>query len=196
MDDYKTNFLFGFDDGSMLELNTIFRLHYRPLCYYAYKIINNEAEAEDIVSETFLKISKSHSSYKTLSDLRIVLYRITRNGCIDFLRKKKVWEKAFREIPSHSDLQNPGGDRELVYAQVLQLIYAEIEQLPEQCRKVFKGIYIDGKDTTVLAEELRLSKQTVLNHKSRAIQLLRLALYKEGLPDYLLLFLFSIIHCS
>lgn len=73
------------------------------------------------------------------------------------------------------------GQDEMIASKVLQVIYTEVENLPAQCKQAFKSIFIEGKNTATIAAEMGISTQTVLNQKSKALQLLRLRLYKEGL---------------
>ncbi|PIG96933.1 hypothetical protein CS542_07950 [Pedobacter sp. IW39] len=57
----------------------------------------------------------------------------------------------------------------------------EIEQLPEQCRKVFSMIYFEGK-TEEIAYIMDISVKTVRNHKSRAIELLHISKRRFLMP--------------
>jgi DNA-directed RNA polymerase specialized sigma24 family protein len=68
----------------------------------------------------------------------------------------------------------------MIISNVLQLIYSEVENLPVQCRTVFKSIFIEGKTTAAVATEMGTSTQTVLNQKAKALQMIRLKLYKAG----------------
>ncbi len=191
MSNQMTNWSVQFKNGEELDYQQVFQLYYRPLCYFAQKILKDQTEAEDIVTESFIKLLTTTFNGIHPGELRSFLFAITRNSCIDFLRKqKRILESTKQPAVNHegdgSILEN-----EMLFAQVLQMIYAEIENLPEQSRHVFKGIYFEGKGTDILAAELSISRQTVLNHKSRAVHLLKTAILKKGIPElvfFLLLF--------
>ena len=53
----------------------------------AWRMVNNTAEAQDIVQESFLKLFKS-ARYEGRSSLSTFFYAIVSNACLDFLRKK------------------------------------------------------------------------------------------------------------
>ena len=68
---------------------------------------------------------------------------------------------------------------EIIREEVLHEVYAAIEALPFQCRRVFKMCYVDGLSNPEIAERSNLSVHTVKNYKVRAIGLLRLK-FLEG----------------
>jgi RNA polymerase sigma-70 factor (family 1) len=170
----------GFRKGENPAVKHLFELHYRPLCYFAEQLLQDQAEAEDVVVEVFLKLVRKKEDFDNLGDIRAFLYQATRNACFDVLRKQKRQLKRSDDYRYLAATDEEWVADELLTAQLLEVIRAQIEELPDQCRKVFSSIFIDGKTTSVIAEEMGLSTQTVLNQKARALQLLRLALYREG----------------
>lgn len=56
---------------------------------FAFRYLCDPHEAEDISQEVFLRLYRSAESYCSSASLRAYLFRITRNLCIDYLRKKK-----------------------------------------------------------------------------------------------------------
>lgn len=177
----EIDFLEGFRDGNEIAIRKLYTLHYRPLCYFNQKLINYSQEAEDISTETFLKLLQKKNDFESLSEIKSFLFTASKNACLDFLRKEKRQNKSHQEISLVSPLEELFVDQEMISAKVLQSIYAEIENLPNQCRNVFKSIYIEGKSTAEIAEEMGISTQTVLNQKTKALRKIRLALSQENL---------------
>jgi len=171
----------GFRNGEEVSVRHLYHLHYRALCYFAEQLVSDKQEAEDIAVESFIKLLQKKTDFNNLSDIKSFLYTTTRNACFDLLRKNKVKDKSNRELEYLAQPDDQFGEAEMITAKVLQTIYAEMENLPSQCRKVFTSIFIEGKTTAAIAEEMGISSQTVLNQKSKALQTLRFALYKEGL---------------
>jgi RNA polymerase sigma-70 factor (ECF subfamily) len=64
-------------------------------------------------------------------------------------------------------------ETERVKANLLHDMYKEIEKLPKQRRKILRLYFFEQKSTTEIAEQMDLSPQTVLNHKTKAINSLR-----------------------
>jgi RNA polymerase sigma-70 factor (family 1) len=170
----------GFHNGNEISIRQLYDLHYRPLCYFADKLINDKQEAEDIAVDTFLKLLRKKADFNSLSDIKSFLFTAARNACFDFLRKNKTKNRSFQELSYLSTPQEQFGEEEMIISSVLQVIYSEVENLPNQCRAVFKSIFIEGKTTAAVAAEMRISTQTVLNQKSKALQTIRQKLYKTG----------------
>ncbi len=175
------SFLEDFRNGKEKAIRKLYALHYRPLCYFNQKIINYSQEAEDISTETFLKLLQKRKDFESLSEIKSFLFTASKNACLDFLRKEKRHNKSHQEISFLSPLEELFVDKEMISAKVLQSIYAEIDNLPNQCQQVFKSIYIDGNSTAIIAQEMGISPQTVLNHKAKGLRKIRLALSQENL---------------
>jgi RNA polymerase sigma-70 factor, ECF subfamily len=60
----------------------------------AYRYLSNEAEAEDAVQETFVKLWKNLSKYRVQVKLSTWLYRILVNHCLDL---KKTQASRYRQ---------------------------------------------------------------------------------------------------
>ena len=139
------NLLEDFRNGSETAIKKLYMLYYRPLCYFNQRLINDSQEAEDISTETFLKLLKKKQDFDNLSEIKSFLFTASKNACLDFLRKEKRHHKSHQEIAATPSLEEAFGEQELITAKVLQAIYAEIENLPSQCKQVFKSIFIEVK---------------------------------------------------
>ncbi|ATL48041.1 hypothetical protein COR50_13170 [Chitinophaga caeni] len=166
-------------------IHRLFSMYYAPLGYYANSLIHQKDEAEDIAVEAFMKFLQRKQQFESIPAVKSFLFTTVRNASIDFLRKTK------RHQSAHAELLHIQGPEQLeehlgTTALVLQAVYEEIENLPTQSRLVFKSFFFDGKATATIADELGLSPQTVLNHKTRAIKHLQNYLKKKGYIDILL----------
>lgn len=186
----------GLHKGDPNTIRYLYKLSYRSLCYFAEKLIHDKEEAEDIAVETFLKLLNKKEDFDNISDVLSFLYTAARNACFDFLRKEKRHSSSHAEIHYLSETFENAAEDQILSAKVLQAMYAEIENLPPQCRQVFKSLFIEGKNTSLIADEMGISSQTVLNQKSKAIKILRSALLKEGLLSaiFFMKYFFSSLH--
>src|SRR5687767_5022335 len=71
-----------FKKGSTRALNYIYNLFYNPLCYFAGQLVSKE-EAEDIVTDTFVKLWLKHEDFHSLQGIKAFLYIAVRNSCLD-----------------------------------------------------------------------------------------------------------------
>lgn len=170
-----------FKRGEPEAFDYLFKLHYRPLVYYGNQLTGNEQEAEDIVVEVFVKLLRKRNDFDNLQDIKSFLFTSVRNACYDHLRYLQRHETSHKDYSYLKGNQETIDDQEMIKAKVLQTIYHEIENLPAQCQKVFKYVFIHGLSTEQIAAEMNISPQTVLNQKTRALQLLRMSLLKKNL---------------
>src|SRR5918998_2851304 len=61
----------------------------RSVFRLAYRMTNNEFDAEDVVQETFLRAYKQLDSYESRSSFSTWLYRIAANYSLDLIRSRK-----------------------------------------------------------------------------------------------------------
>lgn len=60
-----------------------------PLYNYIYRILYNKDDAEDLLQEVFLKFFKNIEHIDFKRNIKAFIFKIARNSCIDFLRKRK-----------------------------------------------------------------------------------------------------------
>jgi len=174
------NIIAAFKKGDEKATKIIYSSFFKPLCYFNQKILDNRQVAEDIATESFIKLCERKSDFTEIAGMRSFLFVVAKNACIDFLRRNRN-NLGIGEYTSEANDWDEGFmDREIIVAKVLQVIYAEIELLPEQCKRVFTSIFIGGKTTQAIAHELNISPQTVLNQKTKALNILRIKLNKKG----------------
>jgi RNA polymerase sigma-70 factor (ECF subfamily) len=167
--------------GDQAALTFFFKKHHKSLCYLATKLVQDTAQAEDIVADCFIKLWERRERFADAEKIKAFLFIACRNNCLNYLRdlKRKTAAQALYlkqlEVNSNEILY------EVIDTEVISLLAREIEELPDKCREVFKLLYIEGKKTDEVARELQLNVQTVRNHKTRAIELLKAQFLKKGL---------------
>jgi RNA polymerase sigma-70 factor (family 1) len=188
MEDWQDEHLWAesLRNGQHDALSHFFKLHHKALCFFANRMVQNQEEAEDIVSDCFLKVWKRRQDFETDTNIKSFLYISCRNACFDYLKHLKVKTFAQQNYFNHLTHSEDLILYTIMEAEFMEILSREIELLPEQCQKIFKLIYFQGKKTDEIAQELDLSVQTVRNHKSRAVELLKTAFLKRGMPTALL----------
>lgn len=184
----------AFQNGEEKALAHFFKLHSKSLAYFTSRMLDDQAEADDIVSRCFLKLWQKHKDFKNLQNIKAFLYISCRNACLDYLASLKVRTAAQERYISH--LQQ--GDENILYdviqTEVLDMVNKEIEELPEKMKVIFKMLYIDGKSTAEISEELGLSIQTVRNQKTKAVTIIKNSLVRKGVSNALQLAFLFFIH--
>ncbi|MFY8035549.1 MAG: sigma-70 family RNA polymerase sigma factor, partial [Cyclobacteriaceae bacterium] len=76
--------------GNELAFEKIFKIYYKPLCHYAYSFLNDGAEAEEVVQNTFVKIWERRSTIQVQTSVKAYLYSMVRNSCLNVIKHEKV----------------------------------------------------------------------------------------------------------
>lgn len=173
--------------GNTIAFKAVFDRHYTQLVYFAEKFTGDRAEAEDIVMEVFARFWQKRSDSATIANLSSFLFSSVKYACIDFLRKEARHPILLQNISTELLNEETIIEGEEVFSRLVHQIYENIENLPDQCRTIFKLIYIEGKSTKEVAETLNLSVQTVRNQKTRGLSLIRAKLNPPQLLPLVLL---------
>lgn len=181
----ESNWIASLARGEETALAHFFRLHQKSLGYFALRMIDEQAEAEDIVAGCFVKLWERRTDFEDARKLKSFLFVSCRNACLNHLRRLKV--KSAAQQAYYEELEASSEDvlYKIVESEVLQAMHREIELLPENYREVFKRIYFEQQKTDEIAVELGINVQTVRNYKNRSVELLKAAMLKQGLSSAL-----------
>lgn len=165
--------LIGFQNGDQQAFNQLFRKLYPALCFFANRIVDNKALAEEIVGDVFYKLWDRHAHFDNYSAIKAFLYISTRNACVNALEK----EQTKRRNTQHFINQHPTSEQpvlqEIILSEVLNELKQELNNLPAQCAKVMKMLYEDEMKPQEIADQLEITVSTVYNQKLRAISVLK-----------------------
>lgn len=156
--------------GEEAGLKGLFELYYKPLCVFALNFIDSYEEAEDLVQDIFVRFWIRREKMTFQGSLRAYLFSAVQFNCIKLAKQKRKYH--FDGIENYEEiLEAKYTSEELEEKQ--ELLYREIEKLPEQCRKVFEAVILQDMKYKEAAEQLGLSVNTVKTHLARALKQLR-----------------------
>ncbi len=146
--------------------------YHHKLCVYAFGLTNNEALAEDIVQNVFVKIWKHRAQLKPHFSIKNYLYRSVYNEFIDQYRKRKpVIALEKKHIDALSYIVEKEDEKSL--EKIITLVKQEIEKLPPKCRQTFLLSKQEGLSNVEIAEYLNISIKSVEAHITKAFSILR-----------------------
>jgi RNA polymerase sigma-70 factor (ECF subfamily) len=173
-------------DGAAFE--QVFKTHFKRLYTYAITMLQNEAEAEEMVQQVFFKLWDRNESLSLTGSVTAYLYRAVHNECLNYLKHQKV-RSSHQLYVAHTmknEVEHPA--KKINTKELEQRIYTALNELPEQCRTIFQLSRFDELKYREIADKLGLSVKTVENQMGKALKLLRVKLV-----DFLT-FIFLIIH--
>jgi len=176
--------------GDKNAFRKVFDLYYRPVVYFACKILQDDSYAEDIVIESFRKAWDARERFETPRHLENFLYIVTRNACISHLRSDRViqnTETEWTRISMDEEEEGSPLDLERVQTELITLVYEKLKNLPGG--EILRMSYLEGKSTKEIARKLNITENAVYITKSRSLKTLRTLLSKKDWMLVVLLFL-------
>jgi RNA polymerase sigma-70 factor (ECF subfamily) len=184
------------DDGALVEralnrdgaaVRLIMQRHNRRLYRVARSVLDDDAEAEDVVQETYVRAFTHLDSFRGEAQLSTWLTRIALNEALGRLRRRRI-TVALQDI----DAINDQGEARVIYlpsarqdsdpeaaaarAEVRRLLERAVDQLPATFRMVFVLREIEELSIEETADQLGLRPETVKTRLHRARRLLRQSL--------------------
>ena len=145
----------------------VYKLYYKAMFNTAIRIVNDSAQAEDIMQESFLEAFRQISSYREESSFGTWLKKIVINKSIDEIRKAKdiiSIDELDVEVADQNDDEN--------YIQVLSTRVEEIRKaihaLPDSYRIILSLHLLEGYDHEEISQILDISYNLSRTRYSRA----------------------------
>lgn len=171
-------------EGKEVAFDYLFRTRYKNLCRFAATFVIHFDVAEDIVQEVFEKIWKKNTRIDEGESIDSYLFVAVRNACFTFLKNKR--ERVDLKVVKQN-LETP---EEVIEFDTPELnrLWKEIDNLPVQCKIVFKLVVLEDMKYKDVANSLDISVNTVKTQMKIAYKTLREKLRQDQFFLLLLLF--------
>lgn len=151
----------------------LIRIYYPVLCRYAYRILKDNAAAEDVTTEVMIKLWEKKIEFENETQIKNYMYASIRNACLNLLRTRQREESRNETFANTYLLNDDAVANEVIYAELLAEIRKEIDAFPPRMKVIFIMAYFQQKTNEEIAAELNLSNQTVRNQKASALAHIR-----------------------
>lgn len=160
------------------DIERMFRQHYEKMYNLARCILSDDDESKDVVSEVFTAILADDVVLMPESEEGFLM-RSVRNRCLNLIAHKGVKERVAKLLTDDADviLSDETDER-------LEQLMLLIEDLEPPIRKqIFRLRYLKEMSYQEVADEVGVSKVTVFNHLSQAMDWIRKHFKKEQNDD-------------
>ncbi len=137
------------------NFDKIVRENYRNVYSLALRIVGNEADAEDITQEVFMKFYKSSEVFRGDSKTSTLLYKITYNHSIDFTRKRKIPKMELNE--ETTQILDSESERTIEREEQFEQLERAISLLPIEEQTIITLFYIEEKSVEEVSKIVSLS---------------------------------------
>lgn len=151
--------------GELAAFGIIYERYSRPIHRYVRRIMGNQAEADDVTQETFLRAFQNLSRLRDDSRLDSWLFSIASNLCFDLLRRRKVI--SWLPLEQRHEERADGGDLLNSFVEG-QLVQQALSRIPPKYAACLILRAVEGFSCDEIAEILKISKGAVWTRLSRA----------------------------
>jgi RNA polymerase sigma-70 factor (ECF subfamily) len=164
--------------GDTQSFQTLYRQYSKAMFNTSLRIVNNTADAEDVLQESFLDAFRSLHDFHYRSTFGAWLKKIVINKSINILRKRRndlvdMESTELQAVPEEDGIN----EEEIQYR--VEEVKKMITRLPDGYRTVLSLYLLEGYDHEEISQILNISHNTVRTQYVRAKQKL-LYLIKQG----------------
>jgi RNA polymerase sigma-70 factor (ECF subfamily) len=163
--------------------------YHRQMIHFLYRMVHNQAVAEELAQEVFLRVYRARDSYRADAKFSTWLYRIATNLAVNHARDTRHERSAqtiYLDAPDAETGTTPDladgeltAEEQLLRDERMAAIRSHVMALPERQRMAVLMHKYQGMDYLQIGEVLKLSESATKSLLFRAYQTLR-----EKLKDF------------
>ena len=169
--------------GDEASFNFLVQKHHRAMIHFLFRMVRNQAVAEELAQEVFLRVYRARDSYRAEARFTTWLYRIATNLAVNHARDTKH-ERSAQTIyldapdaetgttPDVAD-DEPSVEQRMVRDERMAAIRRHVMALPERQRMAVLMHKYQGMDYRQIGDVLKLSESATKSLLFRAYQTLR-----------------------
>lgn len=176
-------------DGNLAAFDVLLAKYRKPIINFMYRMVHNQAVAEELAQEVFLRVYRSRETYRAEARFSTWVYRIATNLGVNHARDTRHERSASTvyldepdpetgTTPDVAD-QTPTIEADMLRSERLKAIRDHVMALPERQRTAVLMHKYEGLDYKQIGEVLKLSESATKSLLFRAYQTLR-----EKLKDF------------
>lgn len=154
----------------------LYKLYSNAMYNVALRIVNDDAEAEDVLQEAFLDAFGRIKDFRQETTFGLWLKQIVINRSINYLRKRKLELVSLDEIEVADEIETDFAETTLK----VEAIKAAMNELPDGYRVVLTLYLFEGYDHEEIAHILKITENTSRSQYLRAKRKLNNLLEMKG----------------
>jgi RNA polymerase sigma-70 factor (ECF subfamily) len=158
---------------SETEFEVLFKAHFRELHAYAYSLVSDWDNAEELVQGLFLKLWERNDWGGIHGSVRSYLYKSVYHESLNLLRRQKVHLRYQELTVPTMENQTSDAAENLKLREVEIRLAKALNKLPEKCRAIFHLSRFEELKYQQIADRLNISIKTVETHMVKALKILR-----------------------
>jgi len=167
-------------DGDAASFALLLEKHRAPVIHFLYRMVQNQAVADELAQEVFLRVYRARASYEPTAKFTTWLFRIAMHLALNSLRdgrSERGQESLDEEMPDSSGRQvpdrRPTVEQRLVHRVKLDEVRRAIQGLSEKQRAAVLMHKYQELEYSQIARVLSCSESAVKSLLFRAYETLR-----------------------
>jgi RNA polymerase sigma-70 factor (ECF subfamily) len=175
--------------GNMAAFDVLLAKYRKPIVHFMFRMVHNQAVAEELAQEVFLRIYRSRETYRAEARFSTWLYRIATNLGVNHARDTRHERTASTIYLDEPDSETgttpdvadstPSAEAGILRRERMNAIRQHVMALPERQKTAVLMHKYEGMDYKQIGEVLKLSESATKSLLFRAYQTLR-----EKLKDF------------
>lgn len=175
--------------GNLAAFDILLAKYRKPIIHFMFRMVHNQAVAEELAQEVFLRIYRSRETYRAEARFSTWLYRIATNLGVNHARDTRHERSASTIYLDETDAETgttpdvadstPSAEANMLRRERMNAIRQHVLALPERQQTAVLMHKYEGMDYKQIGEVLKLSESATKSLLFRAYQTLR-----EKLKDF------------
>lgn len=168
----------SYDKGFLSEIKNdkkkfakLYDKYWESLFVIAFHKCRDQAMAEDCVQDVFLSLL-NHKNPTSIDNLHAYLIKAVKYAILRAIYKYNRTQY-LEEYPDNIEIIERSIEDAIEEKMLKEHLFNKVEELPKQCRIIFKSSRQDHLSNDEIAEMMNISKRTVENQLSKALKVLR-----------------------
>lgn len=158
---------------SRQDFENLYRQYAPFLLRVCFALCHDQNLAADMMQEVFCSIWDRRNTISVKGSWENYLYRCAKYQYYNHQRSLSHFRKVQDAVFAASEEGDDSTQQHIEYRELTDNVNQLVEQLPDQCRKVYQMSRGEGLNTAEISKELSLSEKTVKNHLTKALGFLR-----------------------
>jgi RNA polymerase sigma-70 factor (ECF subfamily) len=178
--DYDAELMLRVKEGDGTSFGVLLEKHRASVIHFVYRLVQEQAVAEELAQEVFLRVYRSRSSYAPTAKFKTWLFRIATHLALNWLRDERHARGQERLDDGPADLparqisdRRPTVEQEMVHEVKRDEIRRAVSALPEKQRAAVLMHKYEEMEYTQIAKVLGCSDSAVKSLLFRAYETLR-----------------------
>ncbi|HBL73682.1 MAG: hypothetical protein A2W90_13290 [Bacteroidetes bacterium GWF2_42_66] len=178
-------------EGNQVAFYNIYERYCKRLYGFVLRYIKQEADAEEIVQEVFIKVWEARAKIDVYSSFESFLFTIAYNATISLFRKRVTEKKYLEHLMSLQQFENaPDVTNEIHFNELNERLHTLLNELTPRQKEIFQLSREDGLTHEEIAQKLNISVATVKKHISNTLAFLRSNMDSSLIVNALFVYLF------